>query len=121
MTNTVGRRRDARLRLRLAAKVITRAGVRNVVLCDLSQQGASVIASQAFGCTGPAVLQWGRHEVFGEIQWCSGGRIGIQFDEPLPHALLLEARQLNETARLPADRELVREQARSWVQGAHRV
>jgi hypothetical protein len=121
MTNPVGRRREARLRLRLAAKVITRAGARGVVLCDLSRQGASVQAGQAFGCTGPAILQWGRHEMFGDIQWCSGGRIGIRFDEPLPQVVLLEAREMNETARLPADRELAREQARRWVQGVHRV
>ncbi|MDP3907788.1 hypothetical protein [Novosphingobium sp.] len=121
MTNRIGRRREARLRVRLAAKVITRAGAGNVVLCDLSRQGASVIAGQAFGCSGPAVLQWGGHEVFGDIQWCSGGRIGIRFDQPLPQAVLLEARQLNETERMPADHELAREQARRWVQGVHRV
>lgn len=121
MTTPVGRRGEARLRLRLAAKVITRTGACSVVLCDLSRQGASVIAGQAFGCTGPVILQWDRHEMFGDIQWCSGGRIGIRFDEPLPQAVLLEARQLNETARLPPDRELVREQARRWVQGMHRV
>ncbi len=72
MTNPVGRRRDSRLRLRLAARVITRAGVHSVILCDLSRQGASVLARQAFGCSGPAVLQWDRHEFFGDIQWGNG-------------------------------------------------
>lgn len=121
MTNPVGRRRDARLRVRLAAKVITRAGARHVVLCDLSRQGASVKALQPFDCRGPAVLQWAGHELFGEIQWSDAGRIGIHFDEPVPQALLIEARELDAFARLPEDRDMVREQARCWVQGVHRL
>lgn len=121
MTNPVGRRRDSRLRLRLAARVITRAGVHSVILCDLSRQGASVLARQAFGCSGPAVLQWDRHEFFGDIQWGNGGRIGILFDEPLPGSVLLEARRQNEVAALPDDREIVRQQAWGWVQGVHRL
>ena len=121
MTNPVGRRRDARLRLRLAARVITRAGRHHVVLCDLSRQGASVLAALPFDCRGPAVLQWRNHELFGEIQWSEGRRIGIRFDEPVPQAVLLEARRMDTIDRLPDDGTMVREQAPSWVQGVHRL
>jgi hypothetical protein len=45
----------------------------------------------------------------------------MTFDEPIDGNVLIATRRLDDTARLPEDRELVRRSARSFVQGLVRL
>jgi hypothetical protein len=90
-------------------------GRQKVRLMDLSQGGAHVILSQQ-GDIRQAVLTWLHFETFGTVAWTDGPHIGLQFDKPLPLAVLVETRQ-----RAPS---VVREEAmgaeiaaREWVAG----
>lgn len=78
-----GRRRAARLRLAIDARLITTWGEYPVRLDNLSDTGAHVSRpkSDAFG---RCVLKWLDYETWGEMVWARGGYCGIRFDRPLP-------------------------------------
>ena len=88
-----------------------------VRLMDLSQGGAHIVLGKPpeKPCEiKEGVLTWIRFETFGVVAWEDGQDIGLEFDKPLPLAVLVETRQ-----RAPS---VVREEeeriAREWVQGA---
>ena len=112
-----GKRGQARLRVRLPAKLITLSGEFRVVLCDLSTGGARVGKQGLTLQRGQAVLQWDRFEAFCTIAWNRSGLIGVQFDEPIPKAWVIATRDLDSVAHLPNDNELDRRAARDWVHG----
>lgn len=109
------RRAHSRLRLGMPARLETLDGRQKVRLINLSQGGAHLIASQP-GDIRQAVLTWLRFEAFGTVAWSEGDHIGLEFDEPLPMAVLIETRQ-----RAPAvvreEAMMTKEAARDWVAG----
>jgi hypothetical protein len=72
-----------------------------------------VILSKA-GDIKEGVLTWIRFETFGTVAWVDGKHVGLEFDVPLPLAVLVETRQ-----KAPS---VVREEeeriAREWVEGS---
>jgi hypothetical protein len=109
------RRAFARLRLGIAARLETLDGRQKVRLIDLSQGGAHIILSDP-GDIRQGVLTWLRFESFGAVAWVDGDHVGLEFDRPLPLAVLVETRQQAPT--------VVREEAmnaecaaRDWVAG----
>jgi len=117
-----GRRREARLRTGLQARVIIRDGTISAILTDLSQWGARIAFSGGRIVAGQdAVLSWARFESFGKVIWSAPGHAGLAFDEPLGRAALLATRSLEDGRELPADEQILREAARSFVQGRRRV
>lgn len=112
-----GRRKLARLRVRLAARISTLCETRQTILADLSQRGARVLTEARFepGCE--VLLEWGEHEALGEVVWCNLNQCGIAFVEPIDEATLIATRQLNDAARLPREREVLRRIARRWASG----
>ena len=102
-----------RLQLGISAQLETLEGRQRVRLMDLSVGGARVVLSQA-GDIKQGVLTWIRFETYGSVAWVDGKHIGLEFDKPLPLAVLVETRQ-----RAPS---VVREEeervAREWVEGA---
>lgn len=114
----IGRRCEARLRVRLAARVILRDGTSQAVLADLSCNGARLAGLKQELIVGrEALLSWGRYEAFGMIVWSANGQNGMQFYEPLDRAALLDTRTLDTMQRLPDDKEQVRAAARAFVGG----
>ena len=114
----IGRRCEARLRVRLAARVILRDGTSQAVLADLSRNGARLAGVKQELRTGQeALLTWGRYEAFGVIVWSENGQNGLQFYEPVEQDALLETRALDAVNRLPNDTEQVRAAARTFVGG----
>lgn len=112
------RRAHSRLRLGIAARLQTLAGVQAVRLIDLSQSGAQLILSEPADIR-QAVLTWLNFEAFGSIVWREDDHIGMHFDEVLPFEHLIETRQ-----RAPS---VVREEAmeaklaaKRWVAGTLR-
>lgn len=118
---TRGRRGNSRLRVRLPARLTTRADMLRGVLVDLSLSGASLIVPGTIVPGREAVLEWGRFDAFGEIVWRRADRCGIAFFEPLSPAVLIATRNLDALEHLPQDRELARQVARGWVEGRTRL
>jgi hypothetical protein len=116
-----GKRRHARLRVRLPAKLITLDGEFRVVLCDLSTGGARVGKPGLFLAGGEAVLLWDRFEVFGTLAWCRSGLFGVHFEAPIAKEWVMATRELDSATRLPDDDELNRQAAREWIVGQARV
>ena len=116
-----GRRASARLRTRLAARMVLLAGTQNCVLIDLSLTGARVETSRPAQLGDEAVLMWGSFETFGQVVWTTPGLCGLALFDPISDAVLLGTRQLDQVARLPEDRELARNSARSYVEGRVRL
>ena len=116
-----GRRRRSRLRVRLPARLITLCETYNTILVDVSLLGAKVRVDAQLRQGSDAILEWNGHEAFGEVVWCQRGFCGIAFFEAIPAGLLLATRELDETAQLPQEQELVRQTARQWVEGTTRL
>jgi len=120
-TLPTGRRRRSRLRVRLPARLVTRTETRSVILSDLSLTGARVLTGSGLSPGCEAVLEWQGHEAFGEIVWHFGNACGLHFFDPLDEEALLATRAMDDAARLPQDRELLRQIARQWVEGSTRL
>jgi hypothetical protein len=117
-----GRRGHARLRLRLAARMVLLDGTQHCILSDLSTGGARVQPSKRVSRDADVVLMWGRGlEAFGKIIWVSQRDCGILFDEPLAGGALQATRQIDEVERLPEDRDVVRQSARAFVENGTRL
>lgn len=117
-----GRRDAARLRLRLAARLVLLDRTQHCILTDLSAGGARIQPGDAVSLGAQAVLMWGSGlEGFGEVVWVSARECGIAFDERLRDRVLQATRQLNEIERLPDDRDLVRRSAQAFVRSGIRL
>lgn len=113
----IGRRRDARLRLDIPAQLITLGGQLTASLADLSQSGAHVCTSGRIEHRGDAVLYWMGFEAFGRIVWSTDSEAGMEFDELLAPAVLLQTRMQVDCGRIPSLEQLAYEGARSWYTG----
>lgn len=107
--------------MRLPARVVTLSDTHNAILIDLSLLGAKARVDATLRIGSEVVLEWNGHEAFGQVVWCQRGFCGIAFFEAISPDLLLATRELNETAQLPQDREIVRQTARQWVEGTTRL
>lgn len=112
-----GRRGRSRLRVRLPAKLQTRIENARVILVDLSMTGARLVADNPPAVGTEAMLHWDRYEAFGEVVWAQGVQFGLSFEEPISEQDVLATRELDDVARLPHDKELLRQAAREWVEG----
>jgi PilZ domain len=115
LSGIVGRRRDSRLRLSVPAQLITLSGQYNASLCDLSQSGAHLQSRGQLACGEDAVLSWLGFEAFGRIVWASDGEAGMEFDELLPPAILLQTRDQVDLGYAPTVKQAEYDAAaRSW-------
>ncbi|TCD06566.1 hypothetical protein EYB45_02305 [Erythrobacteraceae bacterium CFH 75059] len=111
----IGRRDHQRLRLKLAASLITVSATEPVLLLDLSQTGARIATRAPLSITS-GFLRWLRWEMFGDVVWEKGPMIGLRFDEKLPLEVLLSTRrEAPDESRRHADDAL--EHARAWAAG----
>ena len=101
--------------------MVLREGTQSCILMDLSLSGARVETSQPARLGDEAVLMWGGFESFGQVVWTTPSLCGVALFDPISDATLLGTRQLDQVARLPDDRELTRNSARSYVEGRVRL
>jgi hypothetical protein len=99
----------------------TRSSTTRVILADLSTTGARVLSETPPKKGTEVLLLWGKHEAFGEVVWAEGVHFGVSFFDPIPEAVVLATRELDNAAHLPQDRELLRQAARHWVEGSTRL
>ena len=116
-----GNRQQTRLSVRLPAVVTTRDGTRRVRLEDLSIRGARVTGAAHLHSDQDVLLQWGTCEAFGLVRWAVDGTCGIRFCATVSVKQLIDARELDDRAQQPVEREVVRRTADAFVNGRVRL
>jgi hypothetical protein len=99
----------------------TRAETGRVILADLSISGARILKDNPPKTGTEALLRWHQFEAFGEVVWSEGVHCGIAFFDPISEETVLATRELDDTARLPHDKDLLREAVRNWAEGKIRL
>lgn len=117
VAGAIGRRRDSRLRVGVPAQLITLHGQFTASLCDLSQSGAHIRAKGDLFRGEDAVLLWLGFEAFGKIVWASNGEGGLEFDEMLAPAILIQTRDQVDLGHAQTAEQAAYEGARSWFMG----
>jgi hypothetical protein len=84
------RRAKSRRRVMLTASLETSVGKERVRLRDVSANGARIEGESLPALGTPVQLTRGTFSVFGLIVWKEGEAGGVEFDEPLNEARLLE-------------------------------
>ncbi len=117
LSGITGRRRDSRLRLGVPAQLITLSGQCSASLCDLSQSGAHLRTKGVLERGEDAVLSWLGFETFGRIVWTHDGEAGMEFDELLAPAILIQTRDQVDLGIAPSSEQAAYESARNWYLG----
>lgn len=112
-----GKRGHARLRLCMAARLISRSATQRATLLDLSQSGAHASVRHAPPAGEDVVLMWDRFEAFGTVVRSATGECGIVFEEELPLDIVLATRNAEPP---PSDTAMARTAAAEWVNGRAR-
>ena len=102
------RRTYSRLQVGIGAHFDTLDGRQGVRLIDLSQGGAHLILERPEAVR-EGVLSWLGFDAFGAVVWQHREHVGLEFDELVPLAAMVETR-----LRAPS---VVREAAEAWVAG----
>ncbi|HEY0112691.1 MAG TPA: PilZ domain-containing protein [Allosphingosinicella sp.] len=84
------RREDSRLRVLVSAKLLTTTDEFPVTVRDLSATGAKLEGSKLPPKGTDVILKRAALEVFATVVWRDGDRCGLQFEEPLTNAELLQ-------------------------------
>lgn len=117
----IGRRKASRLRLSIPAKLVSRSGVCEVILVDVSRTGAQIGLERPLAMEETAYLQVGEFELFCEVVRCDmgkgGGVNGLLFEEPIEDDDVISIRDY---ADVYADKEKQAQLAciKDWVDGA---
>ena len=115
-----GRRAKGRLRLGLEGTLDMVSGAVRCEIVDLSNGGARLSLPQPPRVGSWCVLVLDKVEAFGQVVWRRDRLCGLQFEQPISDAILLEFLQRcdellkAQLAREPTERL---EFARSWVNG----
>jgi len=92
LPQSFSRRASGRLRLFLPARLVCGAEVTRAMLCDLSTEGAMVLAPGLDADTN-IILRCASFEVPGLVLWSDGQTCGISFDTPVEWENVLATRQ----------------------------
>ncbi len=112
----VGRRRAARLRVSVPAKLITVTGTQRCLLIDVSRTGAQIALSRPLSIGDAGFLQVGGLELFGSTIREGAGANGLDFDVEMSDEDVLVIRRYAETYQMDERKALMAE-ARKWVTG----
>lgn len=111
-----GRRENARLRLRLPARLTLLDRAAACLIVDISRSGAQLQIDSP-----PKVGEFGRIECgkldhFFDVIWCFGKHIGVAFDVPISQDMLLHLRGVHDSSPNPQLSD-TKNLARRWVNG----
>jgi hypothetical protein len=115
---SVGRRAAPRLRLSLPGQLIAVERAHTCILLNLSRTGAQVAVLDSLRVGEGAILRCGVINHFAIVARSEFGLNGLEFDEPLSDAVVLEIRRYHENFEERERRALI-ETARKWVTGDH--
>lgn len=112
-----GKRGYSRLRLCMAARLISSSATQRAALLDLSCSGARVSARRLPPVGADVVLAWEHFEAFGTIVRSGKGECGIRFETELPLDIVIATRNAEPP---PSDTAMARAAAADWVSGQAR-
>lgn len=117
----IGRRGESRLRVRLPARLISLGATDNVILNDLSVNGARVSINKRLSRGERVILQWGKFEAFGQVGWVSSTHCGLVLIDPLPPSVLTRTRELSDDFAHQRSDMIERQAAQAFVRGVIRL
>lgn len=113
----VGKRVTSRLRLHLAARIMTTAQAWPGELLDLSYFGCRIACDEPPQPRQDVLIEWGGFDAFGMVVWASLQTCGVRFYEPLNAQVLLATRGRNDVEPVQTNKDSARHEARDFVQG----
>jgi hypothetical protein len=116
----VGKRVTSRLRLRLAARMMTTAQAWPAELLDLSYFGGRIACDDPPQPGHDVLIEWGDFDAFGMVVWASLRTCGVRFYEPLKAQVLIDTRDRNDAEPIQSKMENARHDARDFVMGKMR-
>ena len=115
-----GRRSEPRAYVVVPASAEALTGRRQVKILDVSRAGARLEGTDLPGVRKDIILKCGGMDTFGTIAWSTGGRCGIQFDEPISGGDLLALRKLSADIEKSDMTPEERQAAADWANGLAR-
>jgi hypothetical protein len=113
----VGKRVTSRLRLRLAARMMTTAQARPAELLDLSYFGGRIACDDPPQPGQDVLIEWGDFDAFGMVVWANLRTCGVRFYEPLKAQVLIATRDRNDVEPVQTNKDRARHEARDFVMG----
>lgn len=113
----VGKRITSRLRLRLAARIMTTAQFWPAELLDLSYFGGRIACDEPPQPGQEVLIEWADFDAFGMVVWASHRTCGVRFFEPLKPGVLIATRDRNDAEPVQTNKERARHEAKDFVQG----
>jgi len=113
---SLGRRRHARARLAIPARLTTIGETLSCVIEDVSISGARVACPRALALGTRCIVECDIECLFGHVVRAQGERCAIELIEPLTREQVVALRRFSDS--LPRrEREELREAARAWALG----
>lgn len=84
----VERRVETRLRADCPATLLMPSGNRPGQIHDISESGARFITDNPPRKGSEAILEWSQHETYCQVVWIASGMCGLQFERPIPTAIV---------------------------------
>lgn len=113
----VGKRITSRLRLRLAARIMTTAQFWPAELLDLSYFGGRIACDDPPQPGQEVLIEWADFDAFGMVVWASQRTCGVRFFDPLKPGVLIATRDRNDVEPVQTSKDRARHEARDFVQG----
>jgi hypothetical protein len=113
----VGRRRRARLRLNLPAKLVTTQFTCPASILNISEQGIGVVSEIPLKAGSIVVLQFLEFELFCTVAWAKGRRAGLAHDAAITSEIILLLRIVADTSTEDTYTMIA---AKDWADGTAR-
>lgn len=113
----VGRRKHARLRLRLPARLVTTQSSSPATILNLAEHGVGINTDAFLKVGFDVVLKFMGLELFCQVVWARQGFAGLRFDATIGHEIILLLREVGDKS---IQRVADLEDARAWVDGSAR-
>ena len=115
-----GRRSEPRAYVVVPAAAEALTGRRQVRILDVSRAGARIEGNDLPSAGKDIILKCAGVDTFGTIAWSTGGRCGMQFEEPISGGELLALRELSAAIEKSEMTPEERQAAADWANGLAR-
>lgn len=113
---TLGRRRNARARLNIPARIVLLDGYVGCTVENLSNKGARIACDRGLKRGDQGILKRDGLDEFFTVRWVRDECCGLRFDEAVSDDAIRELRQLADYYESDG-RAQIREFGRDWVEG----
>jgi hypothetical protein len=114
--SAAGRRRNARARLNIPARLVLLDGQCSCTIENISREGARVVTDHPLKLGDQGILRNNGLDQFFTVHWVRDGHFGLNLDDPIAEETILELRRLADNFESHRQAGL-REIGREWVEG----